>query len=283
MMGFRMSRFGIVSGLMAVLTLPSVSWAQEAAEFFRQNCISCHTVGGGRLTGPDLKNASQRKDRAWLARFLLNPQAMLDSGDPYALDLQQKARGVVMPTIQGMNKGRAEALLDLIEAESKLEKSQFIGLQMSDRPFTAEDIEQGKRIFRGGRRLAGEGPPCISCHTLRELGGLGGGRLGPDLTRVYERLEGRKTLAAWLYAPATPTMQPIFRLHPLQPEEILPLVALFEDSARRGGQDDSVALLNFFFLALGGAVIALVSVDAIWKRRFRAVRRPLVRGVAPTR
>ena len=37
--------------------------AQEAADFFRQNCISCHTVGGGRLTGPDLKNVTQRKER----------------------------------------------------------------------------------------------------------------------------------------------------------------------------------------------------------------------------
>jgi cytochrome c2 len=29
--------------------------AQEAADFFRQNCANCHTIGDGRLTGPDLK------------------------------------------------------------------------------------------------------------------------------------------------------------------------------------------------------------------------------------
>ncbi|MBI1790387.1 MAG: cytochrome c [Acidobacteria bacterium] len=276
-----MNRFNV--RLLVAAILPALGGAQEAAEFFRQNCVSCHTIGGGRLTGPDLKDVGQRKDPAWLTRFLMNPQGMINSGDAYALQLQQQARGVVMPTVQGMNKARAEALLGLIEAESKLEKSQFIGLQISDRPFTGEDIEQGRRMFRGTRKLLNGGPPCISCHTMKDLGGLGGGRLAPDLTRVFERLEGRKNLASWLFAPATPTMQPIFRKHPLDANEALLLVALFEDSAKRGGQDDSVALLNFFFLALGGAVIGLAACDAAWKRRFRAVRRPLVRGMELTR
>ena len=71
----------------------AIGSAQEAAQFFRENCVSCHTVGGGRLTGPDLKNVTQRKERDWLVEFLTNPQAMMDKGDPYALKLQQEARG----------------------------------------------------------------------------------------------------------------------------------------------------------------------------------------------
>src|SRR5262244_1700218 len=127
--------------------------AQEAADFFGQNCISCHTVGGGRLTGPDLKNVTLRKEREWLVEFLQSPQAMLDKGDSYALKLQQEARGVVMPVIAGMSKDRAQALLALLDAESKLPKSQFAGMQISDRPFTPYDIAQGRLIFSGERRL----------------------------------------------------------------------------------------------------------------------------------
>jgi mono/diheme cytochrome c family protein len=192
--------------------------AQEAADFFRQNCTSCHTIGGGRLTSPDLKGVLTRKDREWLVRFVQNPQAMMDQGDAYALQLRQAARDVVMPTISGMNPARAESLLSLIEAESKLEKSQFAGMQISDRPFTAADIDQGRQIFMGIQHLANAGPPCISCHTARDLGGLSGGRLGPDLTLVFERLQGRKNLAAWLTAPATPTMSPrhLLRFDPVR-------------------------------------------------------------------
>ena len=250
--------------------------AQEAADFFRQNCISCHTVGGGRLTGPDLKNVTQRKEREWLVEFLQSPQAMIDKGDPYVLKLQQEARGVVMPNINGMSKDRAQSLLGMLDAESKLPKSQFAGMQISDRPFTAYDISQGRAVFLGERRLANAGPACISCHTVKGNGALGGGRLGPDLTRVYERLQGRKNMAAWLFAPATPTMSSVFKQHGLKPEEILPLVAFFEDSARRGGQDDSAARLNFFLLGIGGAALGLVVMDAAWKGRFRSVRRTLV-------
>jgi mono/diheme cytochrome c family protein len=250
--------------------------AQEAADFFRQNCISCHTVGGGRLTGPDLKNVTQRKDRDWLVEFLQSPQTMMDKGDPYSLKLQQEARGVVMPTINGMTRDRAQALLAMLDAESKLPKSQFAGMQISDRPFTAYDMAQGRSIFLGERRLVNSGPACISCHTVKGNGALGGGRLGPDLTRVYERLQGRKNMAAWLFAPATPTMSSVFKQHGLKPEEILPLVAFFEAEARRGGQDDSAARLNFFLLGIGGAALGLVIMDAAWKRRFRSVRRSLV-------
>lgn len=250
--------------------------AQEAADFFRQNCTSCHTIGGGRLTGPDLKGVLTRKDREWLVRFVQNPQAMMDQGDPYALQLRQEARDVIMPTISGMDRARAESLLTLIDAESKLEKSQFAGLQVSDRPFSAADIEQGRQLFVGGQHLANTGPPCISCHTARDLGGLSGGRLGPDLTRVFERLQGRKNLTAWLTAPATPTMSPVFKRHVLKPEEILPLIAYLEDEARKGGEDASSAPLTFLLIGLGGAALALVLFDQAWKDRFRSVRRALV-------
>jgi len=262
--------------LISLVCIAVAGRAQDAADFFRQNCVSCHTVGGGRLTGPDLKNVTQRKEREWLVEYLQSPQAMLDKGDPYGLKLQQEARGVVMPTINGMSKDRAQALLTMLDAESKLPKSQFAGMQISDRPFTAYDISQGKAMFTGDRRLVNGGPPCISCHTVKGTGALGGGRLAPDLTRGYERLQGRKAMAAWLFAPATPTMSTVFRQHGLKPEEILPLVAFFEDSARRGGQDDSPARLNFFLIGLAGSALGLVAMDAAWKRRFRSVRRELV-------
>ncbi len=264
-----------IKGCAAVLLAAGAAYAQQPADYFRTNCVACHTIGGGRLTGPDLKNVTARKDRAWLVEFLVSPQRMIDRGDPYALKLQAEARGVVMPALPGMDAARAEALLNFIEAESKLAKSQLGGTQISDRPLTAADVEQGRQILLGKRKLAGGGPACIGCHTMKGLGMLGGGRLGPDLTRVYERLSGRKTLGAWLAAPATPTMAAVFKNRPFTPEEILPLIAVFEQGARSGGEDDSSALVTFLLLGLGGAVLGLVVFDSTWKRRFRAVRAPL--------
>jgi mono/diheme cytochrome c family protein len=248
---------------------------QQPADYFRQSCASCHTVGGGRLVGPDLKNVTQRKDRAWLTQFIQGPKAVIDSGDPYAVQLQKEAQGVTMPTL-GLDSTRAQALLDLIDAESKLPKSQFAGTQISDRPFTARDVDTGRALFTGMQSLKNGGPACISCHTSRGLGGLSGGRLGPDLTLVYERLQGRKGLGAWLSNPASSTMTPIFKKSPLHGDDILPLLAYFEAAAKNGGSDDTTARLNFLLFGMGGTVIGLVLLDGVWKKRFRGVRRQLV-------
>ena len=250
--------------------------AQQPADFFQQNCISCHTIGGGRITGPDLKDVTKQKDRAWLEHFILNPKAVIDAGDQFALQLQQDARGVVMPTVPGMTPQTAKVLLDLIEAESLLPKSRFAGVTISDRPFTSYDVAIGTEFFAGTRKLSQGGAPCISCHTLGTISGLGGGRLGPDLTRVYERLGGRKAAGAWLSAPATSTMQAVFRQHPLQSEEILPLLSVFEDASRRSQPADNGTQVNFFVAGFAGTALSLLLMGWIWQSRLRSVRRSMV-------
>lgn len=262
--------------LSATFVLPATLRAQDAASFFKQNCASCHTIGGGRLTGPDLKDVTRRRDRAWLTNWLQNPQAVAGSGDAYAQQLVADSRGVIMPSVSGMNPAVAATLLDLIDAESKLPKSRFAGTQVDNRPFTAADVALGRRLFTGAQRLRGGGPACMSCHTLRGLSALGGGRLGPDLTLVYERLQGRQGLTAWLGNPASPTMTPVFATKAMQAGEIRALTALFDDAARKGGQADSSTALDFVLLGMGGAVIGMVSLDMVWKKRFRGVRRALV-------
>lgn len=264
--------FALISFLILFI---NTSFAQDDVTFFKQNCMSCHSIGGGRLTGPDLKNVTQRKNRAWLIKFIQDPKAMIDAGDPYALKLKDEARGVMMPTVQGMTQARAEALVNLIDAESKLPKSQFLGVQISDRPFTPGDAQIGRDIFLGRIQLKNGGAACFSCHTVSGIGGFGGGLLGPDLTMVFERYEGRKTLSTWLTAPATPTMASQLKNNPLDADEILPLVAYFQSAMQQSPSDDSAARINFLLIGLGGTVLALGLFDVIWNKRFRAVRRPL--------
>jgi mono/diheme cytochrome c family protein len=249
--------------------------AQQPPDYFRQNCMSCHTIGGGTLTGPDLKDVTQRKNRAWLNRFLQNPQGMIDSGDPYARQLMERSRGVVMPRPPAITPDLANAMLDFIEAESKLPKSQFAGVSITDRPFTPFEATRGRQLFLGLKRLGNGGASCSACHTVGNLEGLGGGRLGPDLTRVYERLGDRKAVGTWLMAPATPTMQAVFRNQALTQDEILALLAYLEE-ARAAQPSDQAQIMTFFLLGLGGMVLGLVALQGVWRQRFRAVRRLLV-------
>jgi len=251
--------------------------AESAVEDFENHCMSCHTIGGGRLTGPDLKGVFERQDRAWLARFILDPQTVLDSGDAYALELRNEARGVVMPAVPGMTLERAKALLDLIEEESAQERSKFAGIQMSERAFTEVDVRMGREIFLGTQSLAKGGAACVSCHSVNGIGVLAGGKLGPDLNDVYGRLNGRKGLGTWLSAPATSTMQSIFASRPLDGDnEILPLLAYFADLAQDPPESSQAATLIFILLGLGGTAAALMIFDGAWKGRFRGVRKALI-------
>lgn len=272
-------RVQALTGLLVVTLIFAFShtvMAQVPATYYKQNCFSCHTIGGGRLTGPDLKNVHERQDRAWLVAWMLDPEGVLKSGDPYAAKLQKEARGAVMSRSPGIRRDIANALLDLIEEESKLEKSQFAGVQVSDRALLPEDIEEGRALFTGAAPLKNGGPSCIGCHHVNSLGGLGGGRLGLNLTRTYARLEGRKGLAAWLVAPPSLTMSPIFNKYPIDEEEILPLIAFLKNETETDHPESAASLINFVLAGIVGAVVLLVVFDRIWNRRFRAVRRPLI-------
>lgn len=251
----------------------------EAAAVFRQSCTACHTIGGGRLVGPDLKNVAERQGRDWLVRFIDQPNTVLDSGDPYAAKLKQEAGGAVMVPIPGMTPELAGRLLDLVAAESLLEKSQFVGLKITDEPFGPQDVERGRGIFTGRLRLANGGPACVSCHATAGLGGLGGGLLGPDLTKVYERMGGRQALAAWLQSPATATMRPVFAGTPLTGDEVMAMTAYLEDETRtRSGAAAGTGRLTFLLFGLGGAILGLIAADAVWRKRLRGVRRLLLGG-----
>ena len=252
------------------------AYGQDTPDYFKLNCTNCHTIGGGRLTGPDLKDLGKRQDREWLVKFLMNPKAVIDSGDSYAKKILEESRGVTMPTPPGITKDRAEKLLDLIAAESLLEKSRFKGLQISTKPFVDADRAKGRDIFLGPQRLEAGGTACVSCHSMYDTPALGGGRLGPDLTNIYERLQGRVPLSAWLGAPGTETMQPIFKNHPLSADEIHALVAYFESTTAESPADSSGGRVAFLLFGLVGAVVGVFFLDVLWKRRFHSVRRALV-------
>jgi mono/diheme cytochrome c family protein len=246
--------------------------SEEAYEYFGLNCKSCHTIGGGKLTGPDLKGVLERADRAWLVDFIQHPKAVIDGGDAYAQALLRDARGVYMPDPPGMTAALAEKLVAVMEVESALEKSRFAGLQISDRPLTDEDIALGRSLFLGETAFESGAPACFSCHTLAGLGGFGGGQLGLDLTAVYARLEGRNALAAWLSAPPSELMAPIFRKTPINGDEVLALTAYLKDTAAGGAEAAEDGTLAFLLTGFALAALILVLFDVVWRDRYVATR-----------
>lgn len=245
--------------------------AQDAAKFYEDNCAVCHTIGEGPQAGPDLKGVTARRDRGWLVRFMLDPEAF--ASDPEVARMSAEAGGVTMPATAGLTREMADAILGLIEQRSGA--SPAAAPAVTEPPLTAADVSRGRDLFVGSARLSASGPACITCHESGDMSAPGGGRLGPDLTQVKNRLGGRRGLNAWLGAPPTPMMRAVYSVAPLTRDESRALSAFLEQSAGTGTSRPR-HLPMFVATGLGAAAGVFVLVGLVGAKRFRAVRRPLV-------
>lgn len=84
---------------------------------FRSRCEACHTIGAGDRLGPDLKGVTQRRDAAWLARYVAQPEKMLAEGDPIATGLFRQYKQVRMPNVE-LGTDDVAAVLSFIAARS---------------------------------------------------------------------------------------------------------------------------------------------------------------------
>lgn len=191
---------------------------------FDEKCAGCHTVGNGKLVGPDLQDVTNRRDPAWLKNFLLDTPGMLAS-DAVAQELLKEYNNVAMPNM-GLTVEQVDQLIEFLGDPSAVSAAQAPVL-----PPGAGDPVVGRKLFTGEQKLANGGPHCIACHSVSGTGSLGGGGLGPDLTEVYQRY-GEPGLFGVFKTITFPTMVGPFQNRPLTTQEQADLVAFFRDSDR---------------------------------------------------
>jgi cytochrome c2 len=243
--------------------------AQEPARFYDENCAMCHSIGEGPMGGPDLKGVNTRRDREWLIAFLLDPEAF--ANDPVVKKMVAEAGGMEMRPTEGLTRELAAALLSVID-----QRSGVVATPMTaERSVTPKDVELGRALFMGHTTLAASGAPCVACHAAGDLRSPQAGRLGVDLAQVHNRLGGQRGVSAWLSSPPTPMMRALYRPGPLTTDEAHALAAFL---AIEGDQASAVpsALPPFVLAGSAGGLLLLGVFGAVWTRRFRSVRRPLV-------
>lgn len=79
-----------------------------------KGCIACHTLGGGRLVGPDLAGVSERRDDAFIVGMITNPDSMLANN---ATAKQLLAEYFTPMANQGVSRDDALALLAYFKRE----------------------------------------------------------------------------------------------------------------------------------------------------------------------
>jgi protein SCO1/2 len=95
--------------------LPNMS---KGEDMFRAHCDSCHSLGNEDGLGPGLLGITQRRDRAWLTRWLKAPDKLLAEKDPIALDLFKRYNKILMPNLR-LSDADVEAMITYLEESSK--------------------------------------------------------------------------------------------------------------------------------------------------------------------
>lgn len=224
----------------------------DGAALFKAKCAGCHSIGGGRLVGPDLKDVTQRRTPDWIKTFIANPPAVIAS-DATAAALQ-KEYGVTMPAL-GLTPAEIDALIAYLGNPGTAAAG-------GAAPAAVGDPAAGRRIYRGEQALANGGPACIACHSVSGASALNGGGLGPDLTHVAGRM-GTAGLTAALNTIAFPTMLGPFGANPLTPQEVADLVAFLQQANTDQPESDGVApgsltVSALMIFGLGGAGMLLL-------------------------
>jgi mono/diheme cytochrome c family protein len=70
--------------------------AEPGQQIFQSLCAACHTIGKGKLVGPDLAGVSSRREESWLKRQIKEPDRLLAENDPIAMQLLQESNNVPM-------------------------------------------------------------------------------------------------------------------------------------------------------------------------------------------
>jgi cytochrome c2 len=90
--------------IVLLLALPTVavissfiSQQSNGEKTFKQSCAACHSIGNGKIVGPDLKGVTTRRTEAWLIKFIKSSQTMVKGGDKTAVALFNENNKIVMP------------------------------------------------------------------------------------------------------------------------------------------------------------------------------------------
>ena len=101
--------------------------AREGEKTFVEKCTACHTIGKGRLVGPDLSGVTTRREESWLKRQIKEPDRMIAEKDPIVMELLKESNNVPMVPL-GLTDAEVEAVIAYLKSTEQEAASPAAGL-----------------------------------------------------------------------------------------------------------------------------------------------------------
>ncbi|MBS9522633.1 c-type cytochrome [Litoribacter ruber] len=127
--------FFLFVGVQAFAADPSVPDSDEAItagrSLFNANCKACHRLDS-KSVGPALRGVTERRDLDWTKQFILNSQALIQSGDQTAVALFKEYNNTVMPSHTFLSDDDLMNLLAYVEYGDTADTSAAAGGEGAD-------------------------------------------------------------------------------------------------------------------------------------------------------
>ncbi len=237
-------------------------------DIFESTCTACHTIGGGRLVGPDLSGIYLTRTNEWLISFIRSSQQMIKSGDSLAVAIFEEYNRVPMPDNR-LSDAQILSVIDHIRLSDQDLEAGAAGPAISEDSlaiiYGIEHMPAGRALFYGYTSFANGAAPCISCHNINDQSVLGGGNLARDLTGSYATL-GAAGITAIVKNPPFPVMKAAMADHDIEEDEVQALIAVIKAAGEQPYPPGRPVLI---FLGLGVicALIVLVHLYLLYDRR----------------
>jgi len=192
------------------------------------------------MKGPDLAQATQ-----WTAE-----------------DLAVSIRKMVKHTgpIEEIEVTSLIALLQDAKLKERLEAERQLSVAIMAASLDAPDGALGAKLFFGSQAFSNGGMSCSACLRI----GVAGGDLGPDLTRLKDRMPRVAMLSAFEGA-NFPVMRPAYAAHPVTKQEALHLAGYLEElDLEETTERDAAWLLP---AAAGSTFLFLLMIGLLFKNR----------------
>lgn len=271
--------FTIISVLLFSGYLPAQN---NGDELFIQKCATCHTIGEGKLIGPDLQNIHLKRTEEWLLHFIISSTSFIKSGNPDAVQIFNEFNKTEMPDPK-INEEEIKAVLSYIKSMSndKLVSSGTDNTSATIQPkeiqteqnkvspvdLTIDPVVRGKQLFTGEYTFNNKGPSCLSCHQLTNDEMPAGGTLAKELTLAYEKYN-EKGVKGLIKSPPFPVMKSAYNKHEISDEETFYLTMFLKKISKDNiYQHKKNYNKRFLYTGILGVIVLMGILPLIWSKK----------------
>lgn len=262
-----------LSVLLLTALLSQTAIAQDGATLYKP-CAACHSIGGGKMIGPDLKGVTKRRSNDWLVQFILSSTKLVKSGDAEAVALFKQYNNIPMPD-NALTVDQVNLIIKHIDGGAggaSIDPKQLALQQRADSMLKVNsplDVLAGYELFNGDRRLENGGAACTACHNATYNKTGKGGILAKDLTKAYSRLGGFAGIKGIISTAPFPSMLETYKDHPVTHEENAQLQLFLKSTDEQNPSEPLVQKTWFLQAALTISLFILLAISGLWFRRKR--------------